>query len=384
MIMEIIALTALVLAAYPAVLCMRNLRIFCPPPNLEEIEPLPEGALPKVSVLIPARNEQETIQKTVAAVQKNIGVDMEIIVMDDHSDDATAAIVQELAAKDPRVLLEQAPLLPPGWNGKQHACYALAGSSRHPVLLFLDADVVLESTAILRMTAFLDRSKADLVSGFPKEETVTFWEHLVVPLIHFLLLGYLPLAHMRESRSPMYAAGCGQLFITRREAYELVQGHAAIKSSMHDGIKLPRAFRKAGLATDLFDATSIACCRMYRNGKEVWQGLTKNATEGMASPKAILPWTLLLFGGQALPVLLLLSSMLSMTTTAFTFLALIGSTLAYTTRFLLAARFRQSFLGALLHPVGILVALAMQWVALTNYFKGKSSIWKGREQRRSV
>ncbi len=376
-----IALIALVLAAVPAVLCARNLRRYRPPPGVEEIGSRGEGNPPGVSVLIPARNEEKTIRKTLAAVQANSGVDMEIIVMDDHSEDGTAAAVREAAAGDPRVRLERAPPLPPGWNGKQHACHVLAGTSRMPLLVFLDADVALSSTAIPRMAAFMERSEADLASGFPAQETGSFWERLVVPLILFLLLGYLPLERMRKSRHPMYSAGCGQLFVARREAYELSRGHAAIRSSMHDGIKLPHAFRKAGSATDLFDATSIARCRMYRNGGEVWRGFTKNAVEGMASPKAILPWTLLLFGGQVLPVLLLLAGLFGLAPTAVTMSAAAGAALAYATRLVVAVRFRQSLRGALLHPAGVLVVLAMQWAALAKHLAGKPSSWKGREQR---
>jgi glycosyltransferase involved in cell wall biosynthesis len=376
-----VALTALLLAGFPAFLCMRNLRLYRPPPDVDEIVPQSENHLPQVSVLIPARNEERTIRNTVAAVQANGGVDLEIIVMDDHSEDQTAAIIGELAERDARVRIETAPSLPPGWNGKQHACYTLSKIARHPILVFLDADVKLSPTAIRRMAAFLERSKADLISGFPREETGTIWEKMIIPLIHFLLLSYLPLARMRKSTSPMYAAGCGQLFMARREAYEGMQGHAAIKSSMHDGIKLPHAFRKAGLTTDLFDATPIATCRMYRNGREVWNGFTKNATEGMGSPGAIAPWTLLLFGGQVLPVLLLFSSFFTAIPTAVLVCAVFGSALAYSTRLLLAIRFRQSLLGAMLHPAGIMLVLAMQWVALVNYLTGKPTSWKGRQQR---
>ena len=96
---------------------------------------------------------------------------------------------------------------------------------------------------------------------------------------------------MRRSRHPAYGAGCGQLFLARREAYETAGGHAAIRATLHDGVKLPRAFRAAGLRTDLFDATDVASCRMYRNAGEVWRGLAKNATEGLAAPGKIVPAT---------------------------------------------------------------------------------------------
>jgi len=85
---------------------------------------------------------------------------------------------------------------------------------------------------------------------------------------------------MRRSQHPAYAAGCGQLFLARRSAYEAVGGHAVIRASLHDGITLPRAFRAAGFWTDLCDMTEIATCRMYRSAGEVWRGLAKNATEG--------------------------------------------------------------------------------------------------------
>src|SRR5262249_58521809 len=99
---------------------------------------------------------------------------------------------------------------------------------------------------------------------------------------------------------PALGAGCGCVCVARRAAYEAVGGHAAVRASLHDGITLPRAFRRAGRRTDLCDATDLAVCRMYRSGRELWFGLAKNAREGLAHPRAIVPWTLLLLGGQVL------------------------------------------------------------------------------------
>src|SRR5207249_2189563 len=159
-----------------------------------------------------------------------------------------------------------------------------------------------------------------------------------------------------------FGAGCGQLFLTRRPSYEAAGGHANIRTTLHDGIKLPRAFRAAGLLTDLCDATELAVCRMYRGGAELWRGLAKNATEGLASPAMILPATLLLAGGQVLPVALLAAA--PWLPPAAGWLAGAATALAYSTRLAGVVRFRQSLLGALLHPVGVLVLLAIQWYAL--------------------
>ncbi len=151
----------------------------------------------------------------------------------------------------------------------------------------MDADVRLAPDALSRMARFMAVNDVGLASGFPRQITRTWSEILLLPLIHFLLLGYLPIAQMNRSSSPGLGAGCGQLFIARADGYAAAGGHAAIRASLHDGLTLPRAFRRAGQMTGLFDATSFATCRMYTNAAQVWEGLTKNATEGMAKPAAL-------------------------------------------------------------------------------------------------
>jgi hypothetical protein len=139
---------------------------------------------------------------------------------------------------------------------------------------------------------------------------------------------------------------------------------------------LPRAFRAAGKRTDLCDATELATCRMYRGASEVWRGLAKNATEGLASPGMIGPASLLLFGGQVLPfVLLACAAWLSPPALV---MALAAATMAYLPRLPAAWRFRQSWLGALLHPLGVALLLAIQWHALARAMTGRPAAWKGR------
>jgi len=266
----LLAWASLVLAAIPAFLTFANLRLFEPPPR-----PPADGPRPEVSVLVPARNEAAAISRLIADVLASRDVDLELVILDDSSEDATASLVTAAADRDPRVRLVSGGPLPAGWCGKQHACWQLARAARHDIWVFLDVDV----------------------SPSPVE-----W--LLLPLIHFVLLGYLPIARSRQVNSPSLAAGCGQLFVTRRADYERAGGHAAIAASLHDGVKLPRAYRRAGLATDIFDATAIASCRMYATSRDVWRGLSKNATEGIGSPATILPFTILLGGGQVLPVVL--------------------------------------------------------------------------------
>lgn len=369
---DALALVALVLAGIPAGLFLVNLLFYR---RISSRLAAP-GASSAISVLIPARNEEGNIAATLKSVLANQGVEFEVVVLDDHSTDRTAEIVAEIAARDPRVRLEFAPPLPAGWCGKPHACHVLAQRARHDTLVFIDADVQLAPDGLQRMLGFLETSGAALASGVPHQQLGTFSERLLLPQIHFVLLGYLPLPMMRWTRRPAFSAGCGQLFVIRRDAYEAVGGHEPIRTTLHDGVKLPRLFRRHGFKTELFDATDVASCRMYRTNGEVWRGLGKNATEGLAAPGTILPMSLFLFGGQVLPFLLLI--VLSQMTFAGVAMTTVAVALAWLPRLIAVVRFRQPLGGALLHPLGVLALLAIQWFALARQLAGKPAVWKGR------
>ncbi|MDA0255317.1 MAG: glycosyltransferase family 2 protein [Planctomycetota bacterium] len=372
----VLAWTGLILAAIPALLTRANLRLFRPPP-----EPPADVAVAKVSVLVPARNEAQAIGRLMDDVLASQGVELELVILDDSSSDATGSIVAARAARDPRVRLVAGRPLPAGWCGKQHACWQLAEAARHDLWVFLDVDVSPAPDAIRRGIAFLEASGADLASGFPRQETGSLLEWLLLPLINFVLLGYLPIARSREVNSPSLAAGCGQFFITRRAAYEQAGGHAVIRASLHDGVKLPRAYRRVGLVTDIFDATPIASCRMYDRSIDVWRGLSKNATEGIGSAATILPFTLLLGGGQILPPLLAAYGL----ATGFAgwpvgggIVAVIAAAVAYLPRLLDAIRFRQRLSSVVFQPLAVAVFLAIQWIALARKALGLQTRWRGR------
>ena len=369
-VLSVIAIITCVFAAIPAALTWQNLKIFCTSPQAECSEP--------VSVLVPARNEEQVLDGFIRNILASQGVQLELVVLDDASTDSTAQRVSQWSDCDPRVRLVHGKKLPQGWCGKQHACYQLAESARFDTLLFLDADVTVQPDAIARSVAFLNQSKVDLGSGFPRQETPTAAGWLLLPLIHFILLGYLPLSRSRLSSDPSLAAGCGQLFITTRSAYDKSGGHAVIKSSLHDGIMLPRAFRKAGLRTDIFDAGDIASCRMYETNRDVLQGITKNATEGIGSPKTIIPFTILL-GGEVAPALLF-ASMFSGTSHSWIVMTgtICGLALSYFPRLITLRRFKQSAGSVFFHPLAVIIFLAVQWFALGRRLLGIQTSWKGR------
>ena len=365
-------------AAVPALLFCWNLLLFRQPPRGGDTRPA-------ISVLIPARNEEDNIAAAIESVLASTGVDLELIVLDDGSTDKTADIIRSFATRDGRVRYASGAPLAAGWAGKAHAAHGLSKLARHAVFCFLDADVRVEPTALARMHALLERSGSALVSGFPHEETGTFLEWLLIPLIHFLLLGYLPLAGMRTFRTaPGFGVGCGQFLMMRRDAYGATGGYASVRGTMHDGLVLARLFRQRAFATDIADLTKLAHCRMYRSAAGTWNGLVKNATEGLAAPARILPFTLLLLCGQVLPFALLAAAALQpellaphATSHVGRWLAL-ALTAALLPRLLCVLRFRQRIAGAVFHPLAILVLLALQWYALGRKLLGLKTTWKER------
>jgi len=373
-----LSLASIVLGLIPLILILRNRSLFLPPPRL--VDPSATGR-PQVSLLIPARNEAEGIASTLHAALASTDVILEVVVLDDASTDATGDIVAAIAQRDSRVRLVRGQPLPPGWNGKQFACFQLAAAAQHEHLMFIDADVRLSADAVARLCAQRAASELPLLSAFPYQQTETFWEKLLIPMMHFILLGFLPIDRMRRDRSPALAAGCGQLFLTTKTDYQLAGTHQAIRSSRHDGLKLPRAYRSAGLMTDICDGTPLCSCRMYTSARGVFSGLLKNAAEGIASPRLIFPFSILFIGGGVLPLILaplIIRDFLQSSDTLLLATGGLAIVISFLPRLICMAQFAQSRLGALLHPLALLVFVVLQWWALCNHLRGRQVAWRGR------
>jgi len=368
-----LAIVSCILAGVPALLFLRNLTLYAslpPVPGRVGVPPIQSPAN-QCSVLIPARDEEANIADALRSVLQSADITFEIIVLNDGSTDRTTEIVREIARTDSRVRLETSLPLPAGWCGKNFACHQLAALASHPLLIFMDADVrVSRADSVARLAAFVEQSGAGLVSGVPREETRSLMEKLIIPLIHFVLLGFLPLQRMRAGTDPRFAAACGQILAIRRDAYEHTGGYSAVADRIHDAVALTRHLRAQGHSTDLFDATDTFHCRMYQRAAEVWNGFAKNAHEGLATPRLIVPATLLLLGGQVLPLVFL--------AVAPSVLALFATLAAFLPRLIGVARFRQSLIGAVLHPIGICALVAIQWFAFIRSQRHQPSVWKGR------
>ncbi len=336
------------------------------------------SGVPAVSVLIPARNEAERISKLLQSVLSSRGVQLEVCVLDDESTDGTAEIVESFVAADSRVRLLRGGRMPDGWNGKQHACWQLSQAARYGELVFLDADVELASDALLRTVVLRRNLGVSLLSGFPRQLTVSPGESLLIPLIHVILLCFLPFPLMRWSRLPGASAGCGQFFAAERAGYQQTGGHSGIRDSRHDGVMLPRLYRRAGLKTDIFDAADLATCRMYQSLSETWQGLLKNATEGFARWPALPMITVVMAAVFVFPPILMIAGAVGLLPEALTGPVAIALFSGYLPRVICCLRYDRAWLGALLHPVAVVLFLAIQWTAWVDQKRGRTVQWRQR------
>lgn len=356
------ALVALALAAIPALFGAANLLL------LARVRGGPPAGA-RVAILVPARNEAANIPGCLDAALAQRSVPVEVVVIDDGSTDGTAAIVRAAAARDARVRLVEAPPLPPGWTGKVHACARLAEAAPAGCthLLFIDADVRLAPDAAAALAGHAARTGIAMVSGVPRQEIRSFGEALTVPAINLLLLGYLPAVGRAFTRRPDLAAACGQLILADRAAYEAVGGHGAVRGVLHDGLALARRFRAEGHRTEIVDGAPLATCRMYSGFREAWSGFLKNAREGMATPTGLPVWTVLLAGAHLWPWALLPAPA-----------ALGALALTFALRAAITWRAREPWWTVPLHPLTVLVALAIQWTALVRAALGRPAGWKGR------
>lgn len=379
-----LGVASLVAAAQSLLVGIANVRRYRPAPALSEVADSTRGV--RVAVCIPARDERDNVEACVRSVLASREVDVRAYVYDDESTDGTGEIVARLAAEDARVVVVPRRPLPAGWNGKQHACFRMAehGLAYDPALewfLFTDADVRLDPDAVARALGFAQRADAALVSTVPREITGSIGEMLLVPLIHFVLMGYLPFGRMRATRDPAASAACGQFILVSRAAYRASGGHEGFRDSMHDGVKFPRAVRRAGLRTDLYDGTESVSCRMYRGFGQTWRGFAKNAFEGLGSLGLLGFVTVWHVIGQLVPWLVvglaIAKGEARGATSVATGLAVAAILCAWAFRALLCVRFRQSWLNVALHPLSIAVLTAVQWWSLWLDRTGRRG-WKGR------
>jgi hypothetical protein len=239
----------------------------------------------RLSVLIPARDEAGRIGHCLESVRNQVGADIaEILVLDDRSSDGTAQVVGHYLV-DARVRLVESSGEPPdGWLGKTWACHQLAEQASGDVLVFIDADVVLEPDALARVASALSAGDIDAVSPYPRQVAGTWAERVVQPLLQWSWATLLPLRAAETSDRTSLVAANGQLLAVTREAYDACGGHRSIAGEVLDDVALFQQLKRVGRRGALADGTDVASCRMYDDWPSLRDGYSKSLWAATGSP----------------------------------------------------------------------------------------------------
>ena len=347
-----------------------NLRVFRFP-----VIPPRSDPPPKISILIPARNEAKRILPCLESLRVGAAPDAEILVLDDHSSDDTAKIVREFSRWDSRIRLLTGRDLPAGWTGKAWACQQLAENSRGDLLLFVDADTRFSATALQEAGCLAVEKKADLLSLWPHLEAQSWSERLVIPFVHLFILLYLP--HWMGGRAASLGAANGQFLLFRREAYKKIGGHQSVSGHLVEDIALARKMRAGGFRVLNRDATrpghpwALVRCRMYTNFPDLWDGFTKNLYPAFDGR-----WGAFIFF-QLFQFTIFLGPFLLLPFFPRDPILWIEVAILLSLRLAVAHRFRQSWLGAILHPLGQGLVLAIAANSWLQTFRRRLP-WRGR------
>lgn len=236
----------------------------------------PPLVFPTVSILVPARNEEKNIAACVRSLLAQDYPDFEVIVIDDQSNDATRAILEQIAYAESQLRILDGISPSEGWLGKNWACYQLAQQAQGDLLLFTDADTYHLPQTLRSVVTTLIREQADLLTGFPRQEMHTWGERLLVPFFTWAFYCFNPLGITYSLRLPALCDAVGQMMLFRRQAYQAIGGHDSIRASIIDDLALARRIKAAGLRWRVAYIADLIHCRMYRGGREAFNGFTKN------------------------------------------------------------------------------------------------------------
>lgn len=328
-----------------------------------------------VSVLIPARNEERHIAHTVRSALAQMGVsNVTVTVLDDGSTDATASELAQIDDDRLTVLHADDEPAPAGWLGKPWACQRLGQAADGEMLVFVDADVSLEPTALRAGIDTLRVNDFALVAPYPRQLAMGWLERLVQPLVTWSWVATMPLRWAETSLRPSLSAANGQLLFVDAQAYRAIGGHAAVADEVLEDIALMRALKRAGFRTATVDGSQMASCRMYSGTQEVIDGYTKSLWDAFNGPVGSIGANALLLLSGTVPYAALILARRRSTRV----IGAVGYIAGVTSRAAVAARTGERIVpDALAHPKSVVAFTALNVLSWWRHLRGTNT-WKGR------
>jgi chlorobactene glucosyltransferase len=242
----------------------------------EEKEYIPLKQKPFISIIIPARNEEENIVDCLNGILNQKYENFELIVVDDNSNDKTPYLVEKFVDKNKNLKFLRLNFLPEGWMGKNFACWNGFNLSKGEYLLFTDADTrFIDENLIEYAISKMKEKDLKLLSLIPKIEAISFIEKIFMPLWSFAFITFLPLRIL--SKKNKFAFALGPFLLFERKFYEEIGGHKEIRNEIVDDIFLARKVKKNGGNIAILNGKEFIKVRFYKNYEEIKRGVTKSA-----------------------------------------------------------------------------------------------------------
>ena len=336
---------------------------------------------PLISVLVPARNEGDNMAICLESLQRQDYPNFEIIVLDDNSVDRTAEIVNELAKRDNRIRLVRGQPLPEGWAGKPFACQQLARQAKGSWLLFVDADTIHEPHMLRSVRALAMEENISLLSGFPRQVNRHLPQKIAVPLLSFIIIGWVPLWWVQRKGSKRASVAIGQFLFFSRDEYWRIGGHEVVKSRILEdiwmGIEVAR-HKGRHIAVDL---SSVVTCDMYPTTAAMWHGLVRCIYSVVViSPVMLMGLIVIAVFLYIAPFYWLWNGFFMLPTPLVWRATVISQVvLILLIRWLIDARFKAPAVSVWLHPLGIFYLLVTVLYSSWRWWIGAGVSWKERE-----
>jgi chlorobactene glucosyltransferase len=350
---------------------MRKKLIFLP----EETEPL---STPKVSVLVPARNESRILSQSLQSLLNLEYPDFEVIVIDDHSEDNTREIAESFQKTDPRLMVISSAELPPGWRGKSWALQQGIGVAKGSWLLLTDADVIHQPDSLKSALAKAQREKVDLLSILAHIECGTFWEKIVLPAFAIILCMIRPLHKSNDPSSPVVLVA-GGFILVKTLILKHLGGYSQIRSSVIEDLRLGELLKFQGYRIlTVISRSRLISTRMYHSVQELWEGLTRHAFEGSGhnplkmTLSIVAAYLLIVTPAVAIFAGLLLRNWFLITLSVFPVFTMFSLQTFANRQFEVPRRYFFGF------PLATAVYGLMMFHSMISYYFRGGNVWKGR------
>jgi len=334
---------------------------------------------PLISVLVPARNEEENIKKCIVSLTKQDYKNIEILVLDDNSTDNTENILKEMSKKYSNVKFYKGEHLRKGWLGKSFACHQLSKHAKGKYMIFTDADTLHFPDSISSAVACLERYKVDALSVFPMQVMVTMHERMMVPFGNYIILALFPLYLMRKVKNAMFCTAIGQFMMFKSEVYRKIGGHKSIKGKVLEDVKISKRVKKSGYKFMIFDGRSNLYCRMYKSFRDVVRGYSRVLFAAFDYNIFMMSMAIFLIAAVFLgPFIMLPLGVIFNWSALIIEIIILQMIIILTTRIVFAIRFKCRSVDILLHPVAMLYLLFIAVKSILDIKYGDGMTWKGR------